>query len=86
MSGIFNGIQTLINGISTIVNGIILGIKFIINTIKSLFDLIRRLTTTLANATTIAITLPSWLIAFVTASIGIAILYMIIGRNAGKSD
>lgn len=86
MSGIFNGIQTLINGISTIVNGIILGIKFIVNTIKSLFDLIRLLTTTLANATNIAITLPSWLIAFVTASIGIAILYMIIGRNAGKSD
>ena len=86
MSGIFDGIQTLINGITTIVNGIILGIKFIVNTIKSLFDLIRLLTTTLANATNIAITLPSWLIAFVTASIGIAILYMIIGRNAGKSD
>lgn len=86
MTGIFDGIQTLINGITTIVNGIVLGIKFIVNTIKSLFDLIRLLTTTLANATNIAITLPSWLIAFVTASIGIAILYMIIGRNAGKSD
>ena len=86
MAGIFDGIQTLINGITTIVNGIILGIKFIVNTIKSLFDLIRLLTTTLANATNIAITLPSWLIAFVTASIGIAILYMIIGRNPGKSE
>lgn len=86
MSGIFNGIQTLINGITTIVNGIILGIKFIINLIKSLVDLIRLLATTLANATSIAVTLPSWLIAFVTASIGIAILYMILGRNTGKSD
>ena len=86
MTGIFNGIQTLINGITTIVNGILLGIKFLINLIKSSIDLIRLLTTTLANATNIAITLPSWLIAFVTASIGIAILYMIIGRNAGKSD
>lgn len=86
MTGIFNGIQTLINGITTIVNGILLGIKFIINLIKSMIDLIRLLTTTLANATNIAITLPSWLIAFVTASIGIAILYMIIGRNPGKSD
>lgn len=86
MTGIFNGIQTLINGITTIVNGILLGIKFIINLIKSMIDLIRLLATTLANATNIAITLPSWLIAFVTASIGIAILYMIIGRNTGKSD
>lgn len=86
MSGIFGGIQILINGITTIVNGIILGIKFIMNLIKSLVDLIRLLTTTLANVTNIAITLPSWLIAFVTASVGIAILYMIIGRNAGKSD
>ena len=79
MTGIFNGIQTLINGI-------MLGIRFIINLIKSSIDLIRLLATTLANATNIAITLPSWLIAFVTASIGIAILYMIIGRSAGKSD
>lgn len=86
MSGIFNGIQTIINAITTIVNGIIIGIKFIVNLIKSLVDLIRLLTTTLTNATTIALTLPSWLIAFVSASIGIAILYMIIGRNAGKSD
>ena len=86
MTGIFNGIQTLINGITTIVNGIMLGIKFIVNLVKSLFDLIRLLKTTLANVTNIAVTLPSSLIAFVTASVGIAILYMIIGRNAGKSD
>lgn len=86
MSGIFNGIQTLISGIETIINGVILGIKFIVNMVKSLVDLIRLLTTTLANVTNIAVTLPSWLIAFVTASVGIAILYMIIGRNAGKSE
>ena len=86
MTGIFKGIQTLINGIETIVNGIVLGIKFIVNLVKSLVDLIRLLATTLANATNIAITLPSWLIAFVTASIGIAILYMLIGRTGGKSD
>lgn len=86
MSGIFNGIQSLINGITTIVNGILLGIKFIINLIKSLIDLIRLLATTFTNAMAVATTLPSWLIAFVTASIGIAVLYMIIGRNAGKSD
>lgn len=86
MSGIFDGIQALINGITTIVNGILLGIKFIINIIKSMIDLVRLLATTLTNVTGIAITLPSWLIAFVTASVGIAILYMLIGRSAGKSD
>lgn len=86
MTGIFKGIQTLINGIETIVNGIVLGIKFIVNLVKSLIDLIRLLATTLANATNIAITLPTWLLAFVTASIGIAILYMLIGRSGGKSD
>lgn len=86
MSGIFNGIQTLISGIQTLINGVILGIKFVVNMVKSLVDLIKLLTTTLANVTNIAITLPSWLIAFVTASVGIAILYMVIGRNAGKSD
>ena len=86
MTGIFDGIQALINGITTIVNGVILGIKFIINIIKSMVDLVRLLATTLMNVTDIAITLPSWIIAFVTASVGIAILYMLIGRSAGKSD
>lgn len=86
MKGIFNGIQILIGGITTIVNGIILAINFIINIIKSMVDLIRLLATTLTNVTSIAVTLPSWLIAFVTASVGIAILYMIIGRSPGKSD
>lgn len=86
MSGIFNGIQQLINGIKTIMDGALIGVKFIINLIKSLIDLIRLLATTLGNATTIAMTIPSWLRAFILASIGISVLYVIIGRNTGKSD
>lgn len=86
MSGIFNGIQKLIGGIETIVNGFIMGINFLVNVVKSLVDLIRLLATTLTNVFQLTATLPSWLIAFATASVSIAVLYMILGRNAGKSD
>lgn len=84
MNGIITGIQTLWNGILTIVNGIVMGIQFLINMIKSLFEMIKILVTTVTNTTTLIGTLPPWLIAFATLTLGIAVLYMILGRDTGK--
>lgn len=84
MSGIFNGIQSLVSSIQTLINGIKLGIQFLINLVKSIFELIKLLTTTIGNITTLTFTLPSWLIAVATATIGISVLYIILGRNTGK--
>lgn len=84
MTGIFKGIQSMISTVQSIVDGIVIGIKFLINLVKSIGQLIQLLITTLANTTNIILTLPSWLIAFATATLGVAILYMVLGRQTGK--
>lgn len=84
MTGIFKGIQQLIGGIQTLIEGVKIGIQFLINLVKSIFELIKLLTTTIGNITTLTFTLPSWLIAVATATIGISVLYIILGRDTGK--
>lgn len=84
MAGIFNGIQSIIFNIKSIYEGIMLCINFLWNLIKSMFELLRLIATILATLTETIATLPAWLIAFCTASIGIAVLYVLIGRQAGK--
>lgn len=84
MTGIFKGIQSMISTIQSIVDGIVIGIKFLINLVRSIGQLIQLLITTLANTSNIILTLPSWLIAFATATLGVAILYMVLGRQTGK--
>lgn len=84
MTGLFKGIQNMISTIQSVVDGIVIGIKFLINLVKSIGQLIQLLITTLANTTNIILTLPSWLIAFATATLGVAILYMVLGRQTGK--
>ena len=84
MTGIFNGIQKIVGSIQTIIEGVKIGIQFLISLVKSLFELIKLLTTTIGNITTLTFTLPSWLIAVATATIGISVLYIILGRDTGK--
>lgn len=84
MTGIFKGLQTMVSTIQSVVDGIVIGIKFLINLVKSIGQLIQLLITTLGNTSNIILTLPSWLIAFATATLGVAILYMVLGRQTGK--
>lgn len=84
MAGIVNGIQNLWNGILTIVNAIKMFIQFGINLIKSLIQLIELLATTVSNTFTLITTLPPWLIAVATATLSIAVLYIVVGRESGK--
>ena len=84
MTGIFKGLQSIVSTIQSVFNGIWIGIKFLINLVKSIGQLIQLLITTLGNVTNLTLTLPSWLIAFATATIGVAVLYMVLGRQTGK--
>lgn len=84
MTGIYNGIQTVINAIQTIVNGIKIGIEFIVNIVKSLFELIKLVGNIIGNTTVLIATLPPWLIAFATCGLSVAVLYLIVGRETGK--
>lgn len=84
MTGIFTGIQNLIANIQTIIQGVKLAIQFLINLVTSLISLLELIGITLNNVTTFILTLPPFLIAYTTAGIGIAILYLMLGRNTGK--
>ena len=77
--------------------GIINGITSFVNIIKSLFSMIMNFFKTfilvfeyLANivglAFTVIFTFPPWVKSFATITIGICVVYFLIGRNSGKSD
>lgn len=84
MSGIFEGLQKIVNVIQTIVQGIKMGIEFLVNLCKMTTELLKLIITTLGNMTTIIATLPPWITAIATATLGISIIYVILGRNTGK--
>lgn len=84
MKGIFNGIQSLISSIETVINAVKIGVQFLINLVKSMFQLVQLIITTVTNVMTLTATLPQWLIAFATCTLGVAVLYIIIGRDTGK--
>lgn len=84
MTGLIKGIQAVINAIQTMIEGIKMAIQFLINLVHSIFQLIQLLLSTVSNSVVLVETLPSWLMAFALATIAVAVLYVILGRNTGK--
>lgn len=85
MKGIVSGIQGIIDIFISIWDAIKLCITFLINLVKGLFQMLTILKTTITNSMNFTLTLPSWLIAFASATIAVSILYIIVGRESGKS-
>lgn len=83
MTGIFNGLQSLISSIRSIVSFIQAIWGFAVNLIKSIGDLVGLLINMLSVVSGIILTLPSWLIAFATLTISVCILFLVLGRNHG---
>lgn len=83
MTGIFRGLQELISNFRSIISFITTIWGFVINLIKSLGDLFNLLINMLSVVSGIILTLPSWLIAFASLTIGICVLYLVVGRNHG---
>jgi hypothetical protein len=80
-----------------LLNGILNGFKWLIDTIKFLVGLLMSLVKaitmlfqyliTIVNlAFTTIVTLPPFIQAFAYITIAISIIYIIVGRNTGKSD
>ena len=84
MKGIITGLQNLWSGFLTIINALKMFLTFMINLVKSIIDLLGILINIVGQVMNFTVTLPSWLIAFITASLSVAILYQIIGRESGK--
>ncbi|MDE5889052.1 MAG: hypothetical protein K2H20_03435 [Bacilli bacterium] len=79
MGAIIDAFDWLINFFKTIFN-------FISNTFETLGMVFKYIYTIIRLATDVILTLPTWLHAFGFITISICAIYMIIGREAGKSD
>lgn len=84
MTGIFKGLQQLISNFRTIIDFIKMFIQFGISLVKSIFDLFNLVLNLMSTITGIIATLPSWLIAFATLTIGICVIFLIVGREHGN--
>ncbi len=79
MNAIIDGFNWIIEFIKTIFN-------FISNTFETLGMVFKYIYTIIRLATDVILTLPPWIQAFGFITISICAIYMIIGRDAGKSE
>lgn len=80
------GIQAVVNAIKNLIQFIKTILSFIANIFRSLILAFNMLLQMIPKVMQLIATLPDWLIAFATITIGVTIAYFIIGRTAGKSD
>lgn len=79
MKGIINGFSFIINLFKSIVDMFMYIIKSIITMFRIIGGIIN-IIFELMN------TLPYWLTAFISVTLMVSVLYIIVGRNPGKSD
>lgn len=72
------------DGLLGIWNVLVMIKDFIVNIITSGLEMIKLLSGTTATVKSLIQTLPPWLLAVATATLGISILYLIVGRETGK--
>lgn len=79
MSAVINGFSWLINFFKTIIDFLMFAIKSIITMFEILISIVDIVFGLLH-------TLPYWLVSFVSITLMISIIYIVVGRQAGKSD
>ena len=77
MTGIFKFFQILLDSI-------LAPLKFLFGIINLTNKMLTILVEIVINVVNIITTLPSWLIAFPTLTIGIIVIYQLLGRESGK--
>lgn len=78
--------KAIINGFSWFINTIKMIFEMIMSTFETIAMVFRYLITIVDIAFDVIATFPSWIKAFAVITISISIAYIIIGRNAGKSE
>ncbi len=78
--------KAIVNGFSFIINLFKTIFSIIMNLFKTIGMLFQYLITIINIAITTIATLPPWLRAFAILTISISTIYIIVGRNTGKSD
>lgn len=76
--------QAIINGFNSLMESLGMFGQFLKTTVGSLLELINLLTTIPTNLGILIGGLPPWLMAVATTTLGVSVLYMVIGRSTGK--
>lgn len=79
MKGIISIFENLINIIKTI-------FSIVTNFFKSLGMLIQIVSSVIANIISLTADLPTYIVAFVMATIAVSVLFIVLGREGGKSN
>ena len=74
MTGIFNGIQTILN----LLNG---ALKYLLLLIRSIKLMIQNMITTVTNTIGLVSGIPTWLAVYAMVAIGFIVLARLIGRE-----
>ena len=78
--------RAIINGFKWLISAIKMIFEFIMNFFKAITMLFEFLYNIINVALTTILTLPPYIQAFAYITIAISIIYIIVGRNTGKSD
>lgn len=78
--------RAIVNGFKWLINAVKLIFTFIMNFFKAITMLFNFLINIINVAFTTILTLPPYIQAFAYITIAISIIYIIVGRNSGKSD
>lgn len=78
--------KSIINGFKWLISAIKLIFTFIMNFFKAITMLFTYLINIVNLAFTTILSLPPYIQAFAYITIAISIIYIIVGRNSGKSD
>lgn len=79
MIGILNGIKNIIGMFKSIFDMIMSGFKMLI----LMFEYLVKIITILGD---VAISSPLWLKTFISITAAVSVIYLILGRNTGKSE
>lgn len=79
MKGIISIFENLINIIKTI-------FSIVTNFFKSIGVLLQIVTSVIANIVSLTADLPPYITAFVMATIAVSVLFIVLGRQGGKSS
>lgn len=78
--------KAIVDAFTWLISTIKMLVDFVISMITSIIYLFQYLGTIMQIVTSFIATLPGWLIAFGSISLTVSILYITLGRNAGKND
>lgn len=80
------GFKALVDGLKNIVLFIKVLYKLVVNLVTGVYKMLSWVMAVVTKVVAIILTLPDYIQIFATITLTISIIYLIVGRNHGKSD